>query len=381
MGIKQFLRSTGRAARETSSAGLRTSGYLILRINCGLPMLRTLLVCTSLIACLACFASASMAVGPPDTVEVAGAPVVDHHVHIRSSAATDVFSQLMETLEGRTPGNLQQHTGAADVLSRLDAAGIEQAAVLSVAYFFGAPDIDVEDERARVRQENAYVGAQAAQAPERLAAFCSLNPLAAYALEEVERCGGDDRIVGLKLHLANSDVDLRDPADVEVLRNVIQTANAQQLALVIHLYTRHPSFGYKDAETFIAEVLPEASDVPVQIAHLAGPGPYREATAQASQAFIDAMETEALSNVYFDLAEVLIDPTRAEGDEELRERIQQQNEAVAVRIEALGVERVLYGSDWIIAYDPPRYVDAVRGLPLPEEVRATIYANRAPYLP
>lgn len=260
----------------------------------------------------------------------------------------------METLEGRTPGNLQRHTGAADVLSRLDAAGIEQAALLSVAYFFGAPDIDVEDERARVRQENAYVGGQAAQAPERLAAFCSLNPLAAYAVEEVERCGKDDRVVGLKLHLANLDVDLRDPADVEVLRNVVQAANAQQLALLVHLYTRHPSFGYKDADTFIAEVLPEASEAPVQIAHLAGSGPYREATAQASQAFIDAMEARALSDVYFDLAEVLIDPARAEDDEERREQIQQQNAAVAKRIEALGVERVLYGSDWIIAHDPPR---------------------------
>ena len=49
--------------------------------------------------------------------------------------------------------------------------------------------------------------------PDRLVAFCSVNPLKDYALEEIARCGRDPRLsAGLKLHFGNSDVNLTDPA-------------------------------------------------------------------------------------------------------------------------------------------------------------------------
>ena len=43
-------------------------------------------------------------------------------------------------------------------------------------------------------------------------AFCSVNPLRPYALEEIARCARDPRLRnGLKLHFGNSDVDVDNP--------------------------------------------------------------------------------------------------------------------------------------------------------------------------
>ncbi len=310
-------------------------------------------------------------------------PLADHHMHIRSDDATDAFITLLKELEGRTVDDLEGATGASDILTRLDAAGVRYGVLLSVAYFFGAPDVEFENEQARVRSENRYVGDQAAVAPDRLVAFCSVNPLAEYAMEEVRWCGENESITGLKLHLANSDVDLRKAEHVDVLREIAELANDLGLPVVAHIYTRHPEYGYEDAEVFISEILPVLTDVPVQVAHLGGPGPFRDAAASASQAFVDAFEEkpEVLSNVYFDLAEVLIPAERAGDDEEVRQAIESMNAAAVEQIRALGPERILYGSDWIFDRETSEYVDVVSNVPLPEDLLNKIASNRAPYLP
>lgn len=79
-------------------------------------------------------------------------------------------------------------TTAADVLAALDAAFVQRGLVLSIAYMFGSPDLTIEDEYAKVRSENAYVAEQVSAAPDRLVAACSINPLADYAFDEIERC-------------------------------------------------------------------------------------------------------------------------------------------------------------------------------------------------
>jgi len=100
--------------------------------------------------------------------------------------------------------------GAAEVLAALDSAGVARAAVLSSAYLFGMPDVGFENQQASVMAENDYVSREVAKHRERLVGFCSVNPLAEYAMSEVTRCSTLPGMVGLKLHFANSDVDLRN---------------------------------------------------------------------------------------------------------------------------------------------------------------------------
>jgi len=129
---------------------------------------------------------------------------------------------------------------AEQLVAQLDSARIQRALVLSVAYWFGSElmpgvdrDLTLSDEHARVRAENDWVASQAARYPDRLVSFCSVNPLKVYALEEIQRCGRHSVVRGLKLHLANSGVDLRKRADVEQLRRVFRTANEANLPIVV----------------------------------------------------------------------------------------------------------------------------------------------------
>src|SRR5258708_28762811 len=98
------------------------------------------------------------------------------------------------------------------LIAQLDAAGIQRAAVLSLAYAHGSPSLRGDDEYAQVRAENDWTQQQVAQYPNRLRALCSVNPLREYAIAELERCAKNPNLRhGLKLHFANSQVDLRNP--------------------------------------------------------------------------------------------------------------------------------------------------------------------------
>ena len=99
----------------------------------------------------------------------------------------DAVSIEMEGLPPGAPGNAKG-IDAKTVIALLDSAGIQRALVLSVAYTWGkASRAPVENEYAHVRAENDWTAQQVAQYPDRLRAFCSLNPLKPYALEELAR--------------------------------------------------------------------------------------------------------------------------------------------------------------------------------------------------
>jgi predicted TIM-barrel fold metal-dependent hydrolase len=98
------------------------------------------------------------------------APFVDHHQHLFSPTVAALIS----------PPPPDQAVGpilASDLVALLDAANIELAVVLSVAYLFGSPNRIIENERERVRDENDWTSEQVALFPDRLRGFCSVNPL------------------------------------------------------------------------------------------------------------------------------------------------------------------------------------------------------------
>lgn len=88
-------------------------------------------------------------------------PIGDYHQH--------VFSPQDIALAG--PGSTLQPIDAKDVVALLDAAGIHQAVLLSIAYQYGKPGRALEDELGMVRAENDWTVAQAARYPGRLLAF------------------------------------------------------------------------------------------------------------------------------------------------------------------------------------------------------------------
>src|SRR5262245_26036570 len=125
---------------------------------------------------------------PP--VATALAPKVDHHQHLLSPALAKAWS-------------VREPMTAERLIARLDTAGIRRALVLSVAYAHGSPDIRGSDEYAQVKAENDWTAEQVARYPDRLRAFCSINPLREYAFAEIDRCAKHPQLrYGLKLHFA-----------------------------------------------------------------------------------------------------------------------------------------------------------------------------------
>ena len=256
---------------------------------------------------------------------------------------------------------------AEQLIAELDEAGIRRAAVLSVAYWFGNPDMyKGGDEYASVRAENDWTAREAARFPDRLAAFCSFNPLKDYALEEIDRCAKIPQVKGLKLHLGNSRVDVLNPDHVEKLRRVFARANERRLAIAVHLWT-DPDYGRKQAEAFLSQILPAAPGIPIQIAHFAGGGPGY--TDEALEVYADAIAAgdPRTKNLYFDIATV--------ADQQSAEVLK----TFAKRIRQVGLQRILFGTDLGPPAARQSWLIFRTTVPLTDDEFKIIAANVAPY--
>lgn len=297
-------------------------------------------------------------------------PVADHHQHLFGPA---LRATLAEHGVGLPP------IEASDLVAHLDSAGIRRALVLSAAYMYAKPGRPVEDEVAKVRAENDWTAAQVAAYPDRLRAFCAVNPLADYAVAEVERCARDPHLRrGLKLHFGNSDVQLDDPDHVGQLKRVFRVANENRMALAIHTrasVSMERPYGVGQGRIFLDELLPAAPDVPVQIAHLGGSGPgYGDPPAVA---FLDVL-AEAVERgdpragrLLFDAASIV---TADAPPTDLAR--------VAARVRQVGPDRVLFGSDAATGpgTTPRERWAAFRRLPLTDAEFVQIAENVAPYM-
>jgi predicted TIM-barrel fold metal-dependent hydrolase len=171
-------------------------------------------------------------------------------------------------------------------------------------------------------------------------------------------------------------VNVGNPDHLARVRQVFRAANKYHMALVVHMHANidhHRPYGATEARIFLEQLLPEAPDVVVQIAHLAGGGGYNDpATDAALSVFVTAIEQKdpRMKNVYFDVCGLAI-PGRWENKAGL----------LVKRIRQIGTRRLLYGSDAPIANNLPK--DALKrwhSVPLNHEEFRDIDNNIAPYL-
>jgi predicted TIM-barrel fold metal-dependent hydrolase len=294
------------------------------------------------------------------------AEIIDYHQHLYSPDAGARSS----------PG--PKGIDADDLIAQLDAAGIQRAVVLSVAYSFSNPNKPrVPNEYAHVVAENDWTSAQVAKYPDRLIGFCSVNPLRPYAIKEIARCAKDANLrTGLKLHFGNSDVDVDNPEHLARVRRVFRAANQHDMTITVHVHANidhHRPYGAKEARIFLEQLLPEAPDVTVQIAHLSGGGGYDDPTTdEALSVFIDAIERSdpRMKNVYFDVCGIAITG-----------RWEDRANVIVERIRQIGTKRVLYGSDAAVPGNLPKEtLERWHQLPLKQEEFRLIENNVAPYI-
>lgn len=276
-------------------------------------------------------------------------PAIDHHMHVHSPAILEILPAYCASPKRKSPCDprFTAPLTAADALKAMDGAGIRTGWLMSTAYLAESPLGPPQPDAARVvREANDFTVALARSRPDRFAAFVSVNPTAPDALAEIARWKGDRAVTGLKLHLTNSGVDLRDPAQIAKLAAVFQAAAANGWTIMIHMRTGAADYGARDVEAFIDQVLPAARGQPVVIAHAAGWGGIDAVTLDALGAFADAFEKDPrrVGNVRFDLAQVFKD--NATPDDRAR---------MAGLIRRIGPDRFVAGSDWPFAGDLKTY--------------------------
>ncbi len=294
------------------------------------------------------------------------APAADHHQHVFSPAYTAKFLP---------PGS--NSITAKDVIGLLDKAGIRRAVFLANGYSFGRPGSEPPNEYAAVKADNDWAAAQAALFPKRLKAFCGFNPLKHYALDELARCAKDPNLRGgIKLHFGSSDVQMEVPEHFEKVKKVFQAANAQRMAIVVHMrasISNKRPYGPEQARAFL-ELLSFAPDIPVQVAHLASSGPgYNDPAAHSViEVLADAVAKKdpRTRKLWFDVASNAHPRNPAEVSDLMVKFIRQ-----------VGVKRILYGSDAATGSNlPPRESwEAFKQLKLSNKEIKTIAGNVAPY--
>jgi predicted TIM-barrel fold metal-dependent hydrolase len=292
------------------------------------------------------------------------APVGDHHQHLFSPALAKAINVPIIT--------------ARDLVAHLDDAGIKRAAVHSTGYIWTQPGRKVADDYAALRADNDWTSQEVAMFPDRLVGFCAINPLKDWALDEIARCAKDPVLRrGVKMHFGNSQVLYPNAEHIARIRRVFRAANANRMALVVHMRAsvgEKLPYGRDAGLVFLNELLPEVPDVPVQIAHLAGTGPYsRDAPAdEALSVFVEAIAKNdpRVARLWFDV-------TAAAAGDQTPAGLEQ----IAMRIRQLGVGRVVYGTDAAVGPNTPRAGwETFRKLPLTAAEFRTIAANIAPYL-
>jgi predicted TIM-barrel fold metal-dependent hydrolase len=259
-------------------------------------------------------------------VERPVAPRVDYHQHLVSPAFEPVVK-------------LPARNGEA-LLRDLDAAGIGRAVVLSAGYSFADERMALSDPDGRTRAENDWTSGEVSRSRGRLIGFCSANPLRPAALEELERCLSLPGMVGIKQHLGNGGVSLRNPEHLARMQQVFALAQRRRAPVLVHMRARGgTNYGAEDARLFLERIVPAAPDVEIIVAHLgvAGPG-YGAQGDEVMAVFGEAGERNdrSMQNLYFDVATNVTAETSAE-----------EAALIARRIRQVGLRRVLYGSDLV----------------------------------
>jgi predicted TIM-barrel fold metal-dependent hydrolase len=287
----------------------------------------------------------------------------DHHMHL---ASPELCRLVGDCLKSNHPSAVY----AVDAVRVLDEAHVAKGVILSCAYLYGMPSLHLkaEDVTKRTRIENEFTAAQVAKYPGRLVGFLSVDPLEDSALDEIRHWHGNRQLVGLKLHLFASKVNIRDAEQRSRVAKVVAAAAAEHLPLVIHV--GGGKFNAADAELFIRDILPSAGSSLVQIAHAGGGLPaIKENNLAILRAFGDHIvrNDPVTRNVLFDSSYV---PMPGATPQALA--------AVTEQMRRIGMNRFFFGSDFN-EMNPQQEINNLRRLHLTEAEWHALQGNCTPW--
>lgn len=311
------------------------------------------------------------AASAPDSAPV----MADHHVHVLSP-------ELVQDWKAVGVPFSRPDSAYTSVSAILDVGAIP-AFLVSMAHVYGLPefrralDLSIDAELLRVRRANDHVAHEVARAPASLVGFCSVHLLRAYAIAEIERCRHDLDLAGLKLHLSASGIDLHDREHLHLLATLASTAAREGLALLIHLAAVDGELRADELRAFIEHVVEPNPDLELYLAHLGGNGGYRRSARRVVHAFtayLRESEVNSARTIYFELSGTLL----ARTTDGVPASSRADARRLAADLQALGLDRVVFGSDYPV-FDPGSFAGLLqRRLSLSPAELTTIAENRGP---
>ena len=209
--------------------------------------------------------------------------------------------------------------------------------MLSVGYSFADERKGLSDPDRLTREENDWTASQVNRSEGRLIGFCSANPLRNAALAELERCLKLPGMRGIKLHLGNSGISLRDTQQRARVEDVFTLAQRSRASVLVHMRARGgQNYGAEDARIFLDRLPERAPNVDIIVAHLGTAGPGYAQADELMAVFGAAAQRKdpRMRRLYFDVATNVTSDTTPEEAAQIVERIRQ-----------VGPQRILYGSD------------------------------------
>lgn len=314
----------------------------------------------------------------PTTAVAQAAPtgLVDYHVHLMSPDLVRDWKSL-----GVPFSRPDAHYTRVEPLLGGESSPLAGAVLVPMGHLYGHPEfrealrLDEAAEEQRVARENDYVTAEAARWPGRAVGLCSVPALRSYARREFDRCRQRPGAGGLKLHLATSGVDLRNPGHLTTVAALVGLAADHELPLLVHLDTQQRGTDSTHVEAFLREVLEPHPQLTVVIAHLGGSGGYGRWTRQVArvvQRWLDAGGSGARPSVYLDVSAALLE-RESEGvpattDEELAMMAEDLNGRL---------DLLVFGSDYPV-FDPAGSAAAFRRRLSLESRAAEWFGRRLP---
>jgi predicted TIM-barrel fold metal-dependent hydrolase len=277
---------------------------------------------------------------PTVTPLVATGAAIDVHTHLASQLLADLYGATAATAE--------------DLVARLDEANVQRAVVLAPGYF-GLPD------DSNMAPENDYVAAEIGKYPDRLIGFCGINPLYDSAVSEIDRCLDLPGMVGVKLHLPGSGVDMTNEDHVAALSAVFDKAQERNAPVTIHVGDQAGLPLVANGLANLGAIIEAHPDMRVLHAHCAG-----NMDDENIELWIRAGLAET---AYVDVSACL----KFYRDAPLAKR-----ELIVWRFRKWGIERVLFGSDYLSfvpVETPKEALETLTMYPFTQEEIDTILAN------
>ncbi len=294
----------------------------------------------------------SVFVGFGQTIEKRLADATDAHVHILSPELIKIWKGL-----GIPFSRADEYYSDIDVI--LKNSGTKRIDLISMAHIFSSSDFgERENERELVETENSYVAAARNKHPKRGRAFCSVDPLRDYALQELERCRTTLKMDGIKLHFNASQVYLTEPEHVKKVKPVFEYGAKHKLPILLHFGNGHRKFGADDVNILVGSILNELKPVKLRIAHFGTSGGFNSRTKAVIDTFVEQFRSNPKlkkHKITFDISAVALDKD-SDGVQKLSDA---EFVEFGVYCRKLGLDRIVFGTDYPL-YSPKEYLSILQ---------------------